>query len=183
MRQFLQEFSAQFVFLGGGDSDYKNHLAKLQREFPKQVSVHLYPDFKLPRKIFAGVDATLIPSIFEPGGIVALESMRYGAVPIVRSTGGLADSVVSFNPKTKIGNGFTFEKASPWSLFATMVRAQVIYQQPTLWKKLVINSMKSDFSWKVTAGEYQQLYLQVIKQRKRFLSSNPHLAYDPLHKA
>jgi starch synthase len=108
--------------------------------------------------------------------------MRYGAMPIVRKTGGLADSVINFDPQTKTGNGFVFERPSGWSLFATLIRALTIYQQPLLWKQAVVNAMKSDFSWKVTAGEYQDLYQQVIRQRKRFLGTNPHLAYDPLHK-
>ncbi len=182
VKRFLEEFSAQFIFLGSGNGEYKNQLNKLQKKFPNNVSVHLYPDFKLPRKIFSGADAVLIPSIFEPGGIVALEAMRYGAIPIVRKTGGLADSVIDFDPQTKAGNGFIFEQFSQWSLFATLVRAMTINQQPSLWKKLVRNAMKSDFSWRVTAGEYQSLYQRIIKQRKRFISINPHLAYDPLHK-
>ena len=136
----------------------------------------------MPRKIFSGADAVLIPSIFEPGGIVALEAMRYGAVPIVRKTGGLADSVINFDPQAKTGNGFIFKQLSEWSLFATLVRAMTINQQPLLWKNLVSNTMQADFSWKVTANEYKNLYQRVIKQRKRFLSTNPHLAYDPLHK-
>ena len=179
--KFLEEYKAQFVFLGGGEGEYKDALARLQTEFPENVSVHLYPDFKLPRKIFAGVDAALIPSIFEPGGIVALESMRYGAVPIVRETGGLADSVVNFNLQTKNGNGFVFKRPSAWSLFATLVKAQTVFEQPALWRRVVTNAMKSDFSWKVTANEYRELYQRIIKQRKRFLSTNPHLAYDPVH--
>jgi len=182
VEKFLKEFPAQFVFLGSGNSEYKNQLTKLQKRFPDNVSIHLYPDFKLPRKIFSGADAILIPSIFEPGGIVALEAMRYGAVPIVRKTGGLADSVMNFNPQTKSGNGFVFKQFSQWSLFATLVQAITIYQQPPLWKQLITNAMESDFSWKITAHKYQNLYQRVIKKRKRFLSTNPHLAYDPLHK-
>ena len=182
VKRFLEEFSAQFVFLGSGDGEYKNQLTRLQKKFPNNVSIHLYPDFKLPRKIFSGADAVLIPSIFEPGGIVALEAMRYGAVPIVRKTGGLADSVINFDPQAKTGNGFIFKQLSEWSLFATLVRAMTINQQPLLWKNLVSNTMQADFSWKVTANEYKNLYQRVIKQRKRFLSTNPHLAYDTLHK-
>ncbi|MBT4124542.1 MAG: glycogen synthase [Candidatus Pacebacteria bacterium] len=182
VEKILRESQAQFIFLGSGESEYKNQLTKLQKKFPDNVSVHLYPDFKLPRKIFSGSDAILIPSVFEPGGIVALESMRYGAVPIVRKTGGLADSVTDFTPHKKTGNGFSFKEFSKWSLFSTLVKAITIYQQPTLWKQLVTNAMKSDFSWKVTAQDYDSLYNKVIKQRKRFLSTNPHLAYDPLHK-
>ena len=183
IRRFLEEFEAQFIFLGSGRSEYENQLIKLEKKFPRHVAIHLYADFKLPRKIFAGADAILIPSIFEPGGIVALESMRYGAVPIVRKTGGLADSTINFNPRTKTGNGFVFNQFSQWSLFATLIRAMTIYQQPSLWRRLVINTMKSDFSWKVIAGEYYNLYRRIIRQRKRFLSINPHTAYNPFHKA
>jgi len=148
IKKVLNEHQVQFIFLGGGNAEYKNSLTSLQKKYPEAVSAHIYPDFKLPRKVFAGSDVTVIPSFFEPGGIVALEALRYGSVPLVHSTGGLADSIKNFNPHTQIGNGFVFNKFSSWSLFATIIRAIENYKQPLLWNKLIKNCMRSNFSWK-----------------------------------
>ena len=119
----------------------------------------------------------LIPSTFEPGGIVALEALRYGAVPLVRRTGGLNDIVVDFDPVKKTGNGFSFINNDPWDFFATIIEALAVYKQPVLWEQLVSNCMSYDFSWKYSATQYQNLYKNVIEVRRRTTSIMPHLAY------
>ncbi len=177
VRKFLEEFEAQFVFLGDGQGEYKNQLMDLKREFPSQIGIHLRTDFKLPRKIFAGADLLLIPSLFEPGGIVALEAMRYGTIPLAHKTGGLADSIEDFQMDKQNGNGFLFKQFSPWSLFATLVRAETLYQNKKIWGKLMKKAMKSDFSWDKVAREYSNLYRKVKKQRMKTVQANPHLAY------
>ena len=121
----------------------------------------------------------LLPSTFEPGGIVALEALRYGAVPLVRRTGGLNDIITDFNPVTKKGNGFSFKENDPWELFAAIIETISIYNQPQLWKKLVHNCMSYDFSWKYSATLYQDLYKNVIEVRRRATSVTPHPAYEP----
>lgn len=170
----------QFLVLGQGDERYQNELVNIQREFPNQLALHLRTDFRLPRKIYSAADMILIPSIFEPGGIVALEAMRYGAVPVVRRTGGLNDIVREFNPQDGTGTGFSFVKKSPWSLFSSIVEALTIYKQPKLWNKLVKNCLMADFSWDYSAAQYMTWYDRAIEERKRATSTTPHPAYKPV---
>lgn len=167
----------QLIVLGAGDERYRKHLMLLQQTFPKQIGLHLRSDFRLPRMLFAGADMMLIPSIFEPGGIVALEALRYGAVPIVRRTGGLNDIVTDFDPQTKKGNGFSFVNKDPWALYAAIIEALTIYKSKKLWQQLVSNCLKCDFSWQHSAKEYQNWYSRVIGERRRATSATPHPAY------
>ncbi len=150
----------QLVVLGGGDERYRKDLTKLQERYPKQIGLHLLPNFKLPRKVFAGADALLLPSMFEPGGIVALESLRYGAVPIVRRTGGLNDIVEDFIPSGN-GNGFSFTGRDAWALYGAVIRAMSVFENKPLWNVLVKNGLESDFSWDAAAKQYQKWYTSV----------------------
>ncbi|OGK26121.1 hypothetical protein A3D80_01455 [Candidatus Roizmanbacteria bacterium RIFCSPHIGHO2_02_FULL_40_13b] len=172
-----QRKNIQLLVLGSGSEQYRDHISRLAKEYPKQIGLHLRSDFRLPRKFFSGVDMILIPSTFEPGGIVALEALRYGAVPLVRRTGGLNDIVVDFDPVKKTGNGFSFINNDPWDFFATIIEALAVYKQPVLWEQLVSNCMSYDFSWKYSATQYQNLYKNVIEVRRRTTSIMPHLAY------
>ena len=157
----LSEYpNIQIIVLGGGEELYRKQLTLLQEKFPKQVGLHLMPNFRLPRKIFAGADTLLLPSIFEPGGIVALESMRYGAVPIVRRTGGLNDIVSDFEPSGK-GNGLSFVGKDGWSLYGAIIKAMTIFSNKPLWQRLVKNCLEADFSWDFAAKEYQKWYRAV----------------------
>ena len=162
---FNERPDVQFVVLGSGNERYRLELTVLQKKFPQQLGLHLRSDFKLPRKIFAGADMMLVPSIFEPGGIIALEAMRYGCVPIVRRTGGLNDVVTDFNPSTKSGNGFSFNTIESWALFGSIIEALTIYGAPLLWKEIVKNCMSCDFSWDHSAIEYNLWYKNVIRQK------------------
>ncbi|HWY79761.1 MAG TPA: glycogen/starch synthase [Candidatus Sulfotelmatobacter sp.] len=175
---FAARKDVQLIVLGSGDEQYRDQITKLAKLYPKQIGLHLRSDFRLPRKLFSGVDIMLIPSTFEPGGIVALEALRYGAVPLVRRTGGLNDIVVDFDPINKTGNGFSFEGNDPWELFATIIEALTIYKQPHYWRKLIHNGMSYDFSWKYSAALYEDLYKNVLEVRKRVISIIPHPAYD-----
>ncbi len=167
----------QFITIGNGDDRYRNELMNLQKKFPDRIGLHLKTDFRLPRKVFAGADILLIPSLFEPGGIVALEALRYGAVPIVRRTGGLNDIITEFNPNTRKGNGFSFINNDSWALFAAMITAIGIYEHRILWKKLVRNCLDCNFSWEYSAKEYENWYERIIEERKRATRKNPHPAY------
>lgn len=179
IEQLISEFDLQFVILGGGDHSIANDFRLLQEKYPTVIGTHLYQDFKLPHKIFAGADIMLIPSIFEPGGIVALEAMHYGCIPVVHSTGGLKDVVHDFNPTTKKGNGFSYVNSQPLSLLIAIVRALEVYKNHSLWKSLITNAMTADFSWDSSMREYVKLYKKVIAIRKRSTSSNPAPAFSP----
>lgn len=159
----------QFIFLGSGDEKYRKELNRLKEEYPDNIGLFLYSDFRLPRKIFAGADMVLMPSMFEPGGIVALEALRFGAVPIVRETGGLSDIIEDFDPETGEGNGFSFRRKTAWALFGVIIEAVTLYHQPALWKKLVRNAMTSVVTWDDAAEEYDEWYERAINERKRYL--------------
>ena len=164
---FAKRKDLQFIVLGSGDNRYRQQIYKLKELYPKQVGLHLRSEFRLPRKLFSGADCMLMPSTFEPGGIVALEALRYGAVPIVRRTGGLNDIITDFNPVNKKGNGFSFQLNDPWELFAVIVEALTIYKQTNLWQQLVRNCMSYDFSWKYSARLYENWYQDILEKRLR----------------
>jgi starch synthase len=102
--------------------------------------------------------------MFEPGGIVALEALRYGAVPVVRRTGGLNDIVKDFHSNGE-GNGFSFTGKDEWSLYGAIVVAMTVYENKVMWNKLVKNCLQADFSWDFAAREYQKWYTQVRIER------------------
>lgn len=157
----------QLIVLGSGEDNFRKSLQELASLYPRQVGLHLLSNFKLPRKIFAGADGMLIPSLFEPGGIVALEAMRYGAVPIVRRTGGLSDIVVQYDAESGQGNGFSFITKDAWALSSAIVAAMTTFSSKRLWRQLVSNCLSEDFSWQKAAKTYQRWYRRTIERRKR----------------
>lgn len=157
----------QLIVVGTGDDAYSDALLELQKKFPEQIGLHLQQDFRLPRRVFSGADLILMPSLFEPGGIVALEAMRYGAVPLVRRTGGLNDSIEDFNPVTGGGTGFSFTTKNSWALYGAIVEALAVHRHPKVWNHLVKNCLAADFSWDHAAREYKDWYTRVIRQRAR----------------
>ncbi len=177
LEHLINEVGIQFVILGGGEQQLATDFFKLSQTYPKQVGAHLYPNFKLPRKIFAGADAILMPSVFEPGGIVALEAMRYGCIPIVRRTGGLADVINDFDPQKRKGNGFSFSSIDGMSLLIASIRALETYKNKRLWKVLMQNAMREDFSWDFSMKEYVKLYKKVIAINKQSVKYNPSPAF------
>lgn len=157
---------AQLVIVGGGEDRFRKELEELRVRFPERIGLHLMPDFRLPRKVFSGADLTLIPSHFEPGGIVALEALRYGAVPLVRRTGGMNDSIEDFDPDTRKGNGFSFRNKNGWAMYAALIEALTVYRQRALWNRLVENALSCDFSWDHAAAEYDDWYGRVLQGRR-----------------
>ena len=154
----FKDYDVQFVQVGGGDGGLTNMLNDLKNAFPKQVGIHPYPNFTLPRLLFAGCDCILYPSRFEPCGIVQIEAMRYGAIPIVRKVGGLADTVENFNTITGEGTGFVFSDFDEFSLFGQIARAYELHKNKSVWERLQTNAMRADFSWHFSAKEYEKLY-------------------------
>lgn len=173
----LDEFPVQLVVLGGGDDRYRNFFAQLEKQYPGRVGTHLQPNFALPHKIFAGADMVLLPSRYEPGGIVAMESQHYGAVPVVRATGGQADSVIDFDAVRNIGTGFTFQNFAKESFLVAVVRALETYKNQKVWKEIVKRAMTQDFSWANVAGKYTELYKRAIEFHKEQMQPNPPMAF------
>jgi len=155
---------AQLVAVGDGEDHYCELFWKFTKLFPQQSNVKLKHDIHLPNQIFSGADITLIPSNFEPGGIVALETLRYGSVPIARRTGGLKDIISNYNPKTTQGNGFLYNHNSPSTLITTMRRALDLYEKPSVWNKIVHNCMSYRRTWDDAAIEYEHLFEKLHKQ-------------------
>ncbi len=162
MASLLRELNMQLIVVGEGSREYMIFLQELQKEFPKQVSVHLKFDPILPHTIFSGADAVLVPSKFEPSGLTQMEAMHFGAVPIARKTGGLSDTVYDYSPENEKSNGFLFEKFDSFAMTIAVVRAYEDFQNKNIWKKLQINGMKKDFSWEHSAKKYEELFRKAI---------------------
>lgn len=176
----LTEFDVQLVINGPTEDMYRDFFLELEKKYPQRVGTHLMWNPVLPRKIFAGADIQLMPSKYEPGGIVAIESMRYGCVPLVRSTGGLADSVKDFDPQTGTGNGFSFKHYSPMSFLTAVVRALETYKNADAWRKIVRQSMLCDYSWTKSAEKYLDVYSRAMDFHKESMSPNPPMAFRQL---
>ena len=158
----LMKLDVQFVLLGTGDPAYEAYFESVQKRNRLKMRARIGFDPTLAQKIYAGCDIFLMPSRFEPCGLGQMISLRYGTVPVVRATGGLADTVREFDPADLYGNGFVFTRYEPEALVAAIRRALSIYQSQKLWQALVENGMACDFSLRRSALEYEQYYLDAI---------------------
>ena len=151
----------QFVLLGSGDKVFEKQLQEFAELYPDKIAIKIGYDEALAHLIEAGADAFLMPSRFEPCGLNQMYSQRYGTVPIVRKTGGLADTVIDALPET-LGNqtatGIVFNEASPSALLEAIKRTLILYSMPDSWKKIQVNAMGKDFSWQRSAKQYLELY-------------------------
>ncbi len=161
----VAEIKAQFIFLGTGDPEIEDALAKLARQHPTQIAFIRGYDNRLAHLIEAGADIFLMPSHYEPCGLNQMYSLRYGTAPLVRAVGGLDDSITSFNPKTGRGNGFKFKEYTHTALEQTPKEALQLYHEPQLWRKLRQNGMRNDFSWTQSAAKYEELYTKIESDR------------------
>ena len=152
----------QLVVLGSGEERYESYFQWLQQTYPDKVALHLGYDNELSHWIEAGSDLFLMPSRYEPCGLNQMYSLRYGTVPLVRHTGGLADTVVRWDPKSGAGTGFVFGEFQSEALHNTLRHALEVWKEPARWDQLVQNGMAMDFSWKQQAQQYVNLYKQVL---------------------
>ena len=162
MDRFLAYSDAQFVVLGTGDRYYENQLWELAARYPGRASAYIMYSDSLARKIYAGCDAFLMPSRFEPCGISQMIAMRYGCVPIVRRTGGLVDTVSHNEPDNDAGTCYCFDRYEALDLFTGMVRASEAYRFTPAWRALQKRAMGESFSWEKSAVEYIKLYSNVM---------------------
>lgn len=177
----LDEFPVQFVVLGQPYKDeYRKFFEELEKKYPGRVGAHLMYDPMLPRKIIAGADIVLMPSKYEPGGIVAMEAMRYGCVPLVRATGGLNDSVAEFDPAKNAGTGFKFNSYNGMAFLAAVARTLESYKNKPAWQKLIKRAMETDFSWAKSAEKYLDLYSRAVEFHKEALLPNPPRAFKQI---
>jgi starch synthase len=147
-----------FVLLGTGERRYEDLWLGLSARYPDRVGARIGFDEGLAHLIEGGADLFLMPSRFEPCGLNQMYSLRYGTVPVVRATGGLADTVMNVDPATGEGTGFTFVEYSPQALLGTLRWALSIYQDRDRWRRIQRAGMQQDFSWDASAREYVKLY-------------------------
>ena len=160
----MVEMPIQFVLLGSGDKSVELKLLEFARLYPKKLAVTIGYDEALAHQIEAGVDIFLMPSRFEPCGLNQMYSQRYGTIPIVRETGGLADTIEDALPKSlakNIATGISFKEASSGALLESIKRAMLLFNDKKTWKKIQIVAMKKDFSWKNSAKQYLDLYNEI----------------------
>lgn len=149
----------QIVILGSGDNKYEEFFWNLEKKYPSKLRVKLGYDSVLANKIYAGSDMFLMPSRYEPCGLSQMIAMKFGTIPIVRETGGLKDTVSSYNKYSGEGNGFTFTNFNADDMLYTIRRAERYYfNEKEIWDKLIERNMKLDFSWIRSAREYEKLY-------------------------
>ncbi len=160
----IMSLGVRLVILGTGDEKYHRVLSDAASRYPGRMRVLLQYDDGLARNIYAGSDLFLMPSHYEPCGLGQMHALRYGSVPLVRKTGGLADTVVDYNAKTGRGTGFLFEEYEAPALTACLSRALGIYRDEKKWKHLMQTGMKQDFSWEQSAKEYVKVYRKAMRK-------------------
>ncbi len=156
------EHLLQVLFLGTGDPALEIAVRRLKDEFPEQVCARIAYDEPLSHHIYAGADALLMPSRYEPCGLSQMIAMRYGCVPIASATGGLADTIKD-TPNADEWTGFLFDRTKPEELAQTIQRARQVYSQdPTRWRAIQVQGMGQDFSWDRSAHEYLKQYQRLV---------------------
>jgi len=148
-----------FAVLGTGDKDLEAKVGKAAALNPDKVAFVGAFDESLARRIYAGSDLFLVPSLFEPCGLSQMYSLRYGTLPVVRRTGGLADTIIDAGRKH--GNGFVFDDPNPEDLLAALRRAEALWEDRQAWGRMQVQGMKCDFSWSRSAARYEKLYRSV----------------------
>ncbi len=160
----LLSLGVQFMLLGTGEQKYHDLYEALAKKRPKQVSATIGFDARLAKRIYAASDVFLMPSRYEPCGLGQLISLRYGTIPLVRKTGGLADTVKNFGPRTGRGNGFVFTEYSSGAFVKAARAAVKAYGDKKAWKALVGRAMEEDHSWASSAKGYEGLYKKAVRK-------------------
>ncbi|MCL4376838.1 MAG: glycosyltransferase, partial [Actinobacteria bacterium] len=165
MDKIMQEQDLFIVILGTGDEKYQNLLLDLCKRYERKLSIIIGFSEKLSREIYAGSDIFLMPSKYEPCGLGQLISLKYGTIPLVRNTGGLADTIIDIQDKKDIvkgGQGFKFNDYDWNQFYLAILRAVNFYRDKNSWEKIILNGMNSDFSWDYSAIKYKELYESLV---------------------
>ncbi|MCF6269896.1 MAG: glycogen synthase GlgA [Melioribacteraceae bacterium] len=167
--EYLLSLDIQWVVLGSGEQQYEKELSEIAQNNPDKFSLYLGYSNELSHLIEAGSDMFLMPSQFEPCGLTQMYSLKYGTVPIVRNTGGLADTVFDWDENIyngkEIGNGFSFNDYNGYALTDAIERAVKSFKNKKLWKKIQKNGMMQDFSWRKSAEKYIEIYKKAIAKK------------------
>lgn len=163
--EIFSHYDVQFVLLGSGDKKYIARLEELESRHPDKIKLNIGYDATVPNYIYAGCDAFLMPSRFEPCGLGQMIALKYGSLPIVRDTGGLADTIVNYDELTKKGNGFKFFNYDHNELKNTILKAYHIYKYDRdIWLMLEQRAMRADYSLKRSANKYVELYRAITEK-------------------
>ncbi|MDM7920104.1 MAG: glycogen synthase GlgA [Methanosarcina sp.] len=158
----LMALDTGLVILGSGDSGIEKALTEASKKHPGKIGIGTGFNDPLAHRILAGSNIFLIPSRYEPCGLTQMYALKYGTVPVVRATGGLNDTVSSY--EKGMGNGFKFEGSTPEEFLSCIAKAIELYKSKTEWKRIVTNGMKEDFSWKKSGDKYIELYRKLKEQ-------------------
>jgi starch synthase len=161
----IVSFGVKLVILGKGDERYQKKFRQEAEKYRDNLSVTIGFDDTLAHRIYAGSDYFLMPSKYEPCGLGQLIAMRYGTIPIVRKTGGLADTIQDFNPFTLRGTGFLFSDYTASGMMEALKRAFCMYTDTEKMQKMIINVMRADFSWKKSAQRYKEVYQTALRKK------------------
>jgi len=170
MKQWAPDRDVQWVVLGTGDGEFHKKLEDLLQRYPRKIAARIEFSGPLSHRIEAGSDMFLMPSRYEPCGLNQMYSLAYGTVPVVRGTGGLADTIVDAHEETlqtSTANGFSFSEYSSLALAETLQRACEAYGNKEVWRQLITTGMRQDWSWKQSARQYLTLYAKTVERMRQ----------------
>jgi starch synthase len=163
----LMAMDLQLVILGTGEPELEAKLKALHARYPYRMGLRIGFDEELAHRVEGGADMFVMPSRYEPCGLSQLYSLRYGTVPVVRKTGGLADTVVPLTPWARqagLATGFHVEEDTADALLAVLRRAVAVYQDRSIWDQLVEAGMSADVSWSRSANAYDRLFVSLARE-------------------
>lgn len=159
MEEMLSTMNVQFIVQGTGEQQYEEMFNYFHGRYPQKLGVYIGYSEENAHEIYAGCDAFLMPSLFEPCGLSQLMSMRYGTLPIVRETGGLKDTVAAYNEYENTGDGFSFANYNAHDMLHVIKYALDVFENhKDRWQEMMQRAMRHDFSWRASAKEYEKLY-------------------------
>lgn len=168
IEDFIKKENVQLVVLGLGDEYYYKAFSALHEKYPSNVVAFFEFNTDLAKKIYAACDLFLMPSRFEPCGLGQMISLRYGTIPVVRATGGLAETIIDYDENNLEGNGFSFEEFSVNGFKLALNRALDVYKNnPEIWSELILRALNSDFSWKKPSRTYLELYELAVERKTK----------------
>jgi starch synthase len=157
----------RLIILGEGDPGYETALAVAARKYPTKFAYRSHYDEQLAHLIEAGADVTLIPSQIEPSGLSAMYSLKYGALPVARATGGIQEIIEDFDPTMDAGFGFLCYEQTPDAFWDSIKRAREVFHDKAIWAELVERAMARDFSWAEAAERYESVYSELVETGHR----------------
>jgi starch synthase len=164
----LMKLDVQLVVVGSANDEYAKKLTDKMSKYPNKVAFRRGQDAvnEIGTLVYAGSDIFLMPSLYEPSGLGQLYSLRYGTIPVVRRTGGLADTISDYNPRNRTGNGFVFDEYTGDALMEAVTRALGLWKQKQQWWSLMVHSMALSYSWEIPAKKYVRIYKAAVKEHK-----------------